>query len=185
MGNPRENAVGDIQGQLQQIIDNSSINTGRYDPIHNIWTYFTHAPSLNDVSGYLMGNQQRAVGQAGRLATATANAYGMNPYAAQQHAASNIYSQYANIFGQLPLEVSRMQLAANQGNFSNLDRLLSLKAGLAGQREGSPMGGLIGGLGSLGGSYLGGMGLGAGLGSVGGAAAGSAVGAAPGLMGIA
>lgn len=164
MPDPRENAIGDIQGQIQQIIDNSSINTGRYDPIHNIWTYFTPQMNYNQLNSLLMGNQNRALGNAGRLATATANATGLNPYAAQQHAMSGIYGQYADQFANLPFRLQQANLAANQGNFQNLYQLLALKSGLAGQRSGSPLGGILAGLGTIGGALIGGPSMGSSLG---------------------
>lgn len=134
MGNPRDAAVGDYQGLIQSIIDNSST-----DPLKNPWNYWTKALSEQDVGNRLYGNQSRTMGDVGRNAGAQAAAYGVtNPYAWIQHAQAGVSNQYANQFADLPFKVSQQNLLSNQANFENLYRLLALKGQAAGQRSGGP-----------------------------------------------
>lgn len=143
MSNSRDNAVADIQGQAQSVLDNTYPGS---DKIHNIWTYFSNPPNLQQLQQLLQGQQTRDLGLAGKQASANASAYGLNPYAATQHAQSPIYGQYAKQFTDLPMNLAHLQLLANQGNFENLYKLLSLKSGLAGQRanESGDIGGFVG-----------------------------------------
>lgn len=137
MGNSREAATGDLMGQIQQIIDNSSREAGKYDPIHDIWTYFSQNIDPRMANQLLAGNQSRTMGQVGQSAGAQAAAYGVtNPYAWIQHAQAGVADKYASQFADLPFKVSQQNLMANQGNFMNLYRLLALKGGLSGQRSG-------------------------------------------------
>lgn len=136
MGNPRENALGDLQGQIQQIIDNSSAQAGKYDPIHNIWTYFTQPMSQQQASQNLFGAQSRTMGDVGRNAGAQAAAYGVsNPYAWIQHAQAQVADRYANQAADLPFKVANQNLMANQGNLENLYKLLALKGNAAAGRD--------------------------------------------------
>lgn len=151
----RDAALGEGMGSLETILKNYSREQGKYDPNYDINTYKTQGLDLSALMRLLSGNQSRAVGDAGRLAGAQAAAGGMNPYAATQHAQSGIYNSYADKFADAPMQAFQSQLGANQSNFGNLYQLLALKMGLAGQREGSPLGGILGGLGQLGGAYLG------------------------------
>lgn len=131
MSNSRDQAVGAGQGDIQSILDNTYPSN---DKIHNIWTYFSQIPNLQQMQSLLQGQQGRDLGLAGHSAAAGASAYGLNPYAATQHAQAPIYGQYAKAFTDLPMQLAQLQLHANQGNFENLYRLLALKSGLAGQR---------------------------------------------------
>jgi hypothetical protein len=101
---------------------------------------------MNQLQSMLQGNQMHDLGIAGRQAGAQAAAYGYNPSSAIQRAQSPIYSNYAKEAMNLPLLQQHLQ----QGNFDVLYKLLSAKAGIAGQRadEGGGWGGLVGGLGS-------------------------------------
>lgn len=160
MGNSRENALGDIQGQIQQIIDNSSGSAGKYDPIHNIWTYFSNPLTMSQVSQGLYGNMSRQMGDVGRQVGAQAAAYGVtNPYSWIQHAQAGVSNQYANQFADLPFKLSQQNLMSNQANFENLYRLLALKAGAATGRDTGVAGPLIGGLLGIGGAFAGNPGL--------------------------
>lgn len=148
--NSRDSAIGDLQGQLQAIIDST---TG--SPWLNL-SNFQSRPDLigtgkqlglSALQNYLMGSQQRDLGIAGRAAGAKASAYNLNPYSAQQHAQSGIYGQYANEFSRLPLNLFNATTAGQGQNFQHLLALLGLKSGLAGQRddESGGIGGFLGG----------------------------------------
>lgn len=160
MGNSRESSVGDAQGLVQSILN--SENQG--NPTLNFSRYYArpdligtaNQPGLASLQNYLQGNYQRDLGQAARAGGAESAAYGgTNPYAFIEHAKANVGNQYANAFANLPLEAFKAQLGAFGQNADILTRLLGLKTGLAGQREGSPVGGILGGIGSLGSAYLG------------------------------
>lgn len=173
-GNSKEEAVGQSQGDIQAIIDNSAGNPatwggGTHDPIQSLWAYYTKSLDQNQLDALtkryfgqaqdsLYGQQQRDVGNAGSLATNQAFSGGFsNPYAFGQHAQSGIYGKYANAFGGLqssylqqmmqnPQTAYQSQLGANQSNYGNLYQLLALKAGLAGQRSSGVAEGALGGL---------------------------------------
>jgi len=160
MGNARENSIGDLQGLLQGVIDSTNGQPGQR------LSAFQSRPDLigtNQQLGlpamqnYLQGNYMRDLGQAGRSAGGAAAAYGgTNPYAFIQHAQAPVGDRYASLFANLPLNLFQTTTAGQGQNFQHLLSLLQAKGGLAGQREGSPMGGILGGLGAVGGSLLGG-----------------------------
>jgi len=158
MGSPKENALGDASGQFQTILGNESAEQGKYDPIRNIWSYYTQGLNQGDLDqrtnqvydqaqNSLYGQQQRTAGNAGALASNQAFASGVsNPYAFSSHAQNGVYQGYADVFGGLkgnylqqmmqnPQIANRSQLAANQSNFQNLYQLLMGKTGIAAQRD--------------------------------------------------
>jgi len=164
MGNPKEQALGQGQGDIQGFLDNSLGNPanrsseGNFDPIQSIWGYYTKGLKGDQLDSLtkqyygqaqnsLYGSQQRTAGNAGALATNQAFASGVsNPYAFGQHAQGNVYQGFADAFGGLksdylkqmmqnPLTAFGTQHAANQSNYENYYRMMALKQGLSAQRD--------------------------------------------------
>lgn len=159
MGNSRDSAVGSAQGALQAVIDST---TG--SPYLNL-SNFQQQPGLlgtqqqiglPSMQNYLQGQYLRDLGRAGQSAGAAASAYGgTNPYAFIQHAQAPVGNAYASEFAKLPFQTLQATSGLQNQNFQHLLSLLLGKNQLAGEREGSPIGGILGGAGALGSAYLG------------------------------
>ncbi len=148
LGNSQDEGLGDLQGYIQSILDNSNPS---HSPLTNPWSYYTQAPQLGQLMQLLNGQRNRELGLASRQAGAVAQATGADLSSSLERARSPIYNAYANAFTDLPLKVSQAQLQANQGNIGNLLRLLQLKLSATQGRDTGFAGGLGGLLGNIGG----------------------------------